>query len=59
MHHCGKRKKLPKNWKCIRAGEARNFLKLGSTSLSLNQEPNFLVDAPREAEKTVNPTLKG
>jgi hypothetical protein len=36
MHHCGRSKKLLKTWKRICAREARNSLKLGSTSPSLN-----------------------
>jgi hypothetical protein len=41
--------------KRIRAGEARKSFKLGSTSLSLNREPLFLVDAPsREAKENCN-----
>jgi hypothetical protein len=32
--------------KSLKLGNARNFLKLGSTSPSLNQEPHLLVEAP-------------
>jgi hypothetical protein len=48
MHHCGRGKKLLKTWKRILVGEARNSLKLGSNSPSLNQESHFLVNAPRK-----------
>jgi hypothetical protein len=59
MHQCRRSKKFLKSWKCIHAGEARNSLKLGSTSPSLNQDPYFLLMLPAERQKkTVNPTLK-
>jgi hypothetical protein len=37
MHHCRKRKKLLKAWKCILEGEARDFLKLENESLREKQ----------------------
>jgi hypothetical protein len=51
---------IDKNPKYIIAVEARNSLKLGSTSPSLNQEPYSLLTLPAERQKkTVNPKLKG
>jgi hypothetical protein len=60
MHHFGRSKKLLKTWKRTRAGEARNSLKLDSTSPSLNREPYFFLTLPYERQKkNENPTLKG
>jgi hypothetical protein len=60
MHHCWRSKKLLKTWKRIREEKARNTIKLGSTSPSLNQEPDFLVEAPSlEAEENCKSYIKG